>query len=102
MVIEHNLHVIKQADWVVDLGPEGGERGESSSSRALPKHLVARGRGHTARHLRRILPRAQWRHCLTAFRSICYHRQSWQGTRMTRSGAGSGWCLPGPWRSPSP
>ena len=37
LVIEHNLDVIKQADWLVDLGPEGGEAGERSSRRARPK-----------------------------------------------------------------
>jgi excinuclease ABC subunit A len=57
VVIEHNLHVIKQADWVVDLGPEGGEKGGKVVFEGTPEQLVARGRGHTARHLRRILPR---------------------------------------------
>ena len=57
VVIEHNLHVIKQADWVIDLGPEGGERGGKLVFQGTPEDLVARGRGHTARHLRRILPR---------------------------------------------
>jgi excinuclease ABC subunit A len=59
VVIEHNLHVIKQADWVVDLGPEGGRRGGEVVFQGTPEELVARGRGHTARHLRRIMPRAQ-------------------------------------------
>jgi excinuclease ABC subunit A len=57
VVIEHNLHVIKQADWVIDLGPEGGDRGGKLVFEGTPEDLVARGRGHTARHLRRILPR---------------------------------------------
>jgi excinuclease ABC subunit A len=59
VVIEHNLHVIKQADWVVDLGPEGGDRGGEVVFQGTPEALVASGRGHTARHLRRIMPRAQ-------------------------------------------
>jgi excinuclease ABC subunit A len=59
VVIEHNLHVIKQADWVVDLGPEGGEKGGNLVFQGTPEALVAHGRGHTARHLRRILPPAQ-------------------------------------------
>jgi excinuclease ABC subunit A len=58
-VIEHNLHVIKQADWVVDLGPEGGDRGGEVVFQGTPEALVAGGRGHTARHLRRIMPGAQ-------------------------------------------
>jgi excinuclease ABC subunit A len=59
VVIEHNLHVIKQADWIVDLGPEGGEKGGELVFQGTPEALVARGRGHTARHLRRVMPRAQ-------------------------------------------
>jgi excinuclease ABC subunit A len=59
VVIEHNLHVMKQADWIVDLGPEGGDKGGKLVFQGTPEALVAHGRGHTARHLRRILPRAQ-------------------------------------------
>jgi excinuclease ABC subunit A len=59
VVIEHNLHVIKQADWIVDLGPEGGHKGGELVFQGSPEALVARGRGHTARHLRRVMPRAQ-------------------------------------------
>jgi excinuclease ABC subunit A len=59
VVIEHNLHVIKQADWVVDLGPEGGEDGGRVVFQGTPEGLVASGRGHTARHLRRVMPRAE-------------------------------------------
>jgi len=59
VVIEHNLHVIKQADWVVDLGPEGGEAGGEVVFQGTPEALVGQGRGHTAEHLRRILPGRQ-------------------------------------------
>jgi len=59
VVIEHNLHVIKQADWVVDLGPEGGDRGGEVVFQGTPEALVASGRGHTARHLGRIMPGTQ-------------------------------------------
>jgi excinuclease ABC subunit A len=59
VVIEHNLHVIKQADWIVDLGPEGGDKGGDLVFQGTPEALVAHGRGHTARHLRRIMPPAQ-------------------------------------------
>ena len=57
VVIEHNLHVIKQADWVIDLGPEGGAEGGEIVFQGTPEELVSRGRGHTSRHLRRIFPR---------------------------------------------
>jgi excinuclease ABC subunit A len=59
VVIEHNLQVIKQADWIVDLGPEGGEKGGRVVFQGTPEALVAHGHGHTARHLRRIMPRAE-------------------------------------------
>jgi excinuclease ABC subunit A len=55
IVIEHNLHVIKQADWVIDLGPEGGEAGGSVVFAGTPEALAADGRGHTARYLRSVL-----------------------------------------------
>jgi excinuclease ABC subunit A len=59
IVIEHNLHVIKQADWVIDLGPEGGEAGGSVVFAGTPEALAADGRGHTARYLRSVLVPAQ-------------------------------------------
>jgi excinuclease ABC subunit A len=55
VVIEHNVHVIKQADWVVDLGPEGGEGGGRVVFQGTPEALVEQGAGHTARHLRAVL-----------------------------------------------
>ena len=44
LVIEHNLDVIKQADWIIDLGPEGGEAGGEVIATGTPEE-VARGRG---------------------------------------------------------
>ena len=55
VVIEHNLHVIKQADWVIDLGPEGGEAGGHVVFQGTPEALAARGASHTARYLRSVL-----------------------------------------------
>jgi len=52
VVIEHNLDVIKRADWVVDLGPDGGTDGGEIVFEGTPEALVASGRGFTARHLR--------------------------------------------------
>ena len=52
LVIEHNLDVIKQADWVIDLGPEGGEEGGHVLFEGTPEALAAHGEGHTARYLR--------------------------------------------------
>jgi excinuclease ABC subunit A len=59
VVIEHNLHVMKQADWVIDLGPEGGEEGGEVVFQGTPEGLAAQGRGHTARYLRTVLNRAE-------------------------------------------
>ena len=59
IVIEHNLHVIKQADWVIDLGPEGGEAGGHVLFQGTPEALAAHGKGHTARYLRPVLGRAE-------------------------------------------
>jgi excinuclease ABC subunit A len=59
VVIEHNLHVIKQADWVIDLGPEGGEAGGEVVFQGTPEALAAHGKGHTARYLRTVLDRAE-------------------------------------------
>jgi excinuclease ABC subunit A len=59
VVIEHNLHVVKQADWVIDLGPEGGAEGGSLVFQGTPEALAASGRGHTARYLRSVLERIE-------------------------------------------
>jgi excinuclease ABC subunit A len=59
IVIEHNLHVIKQADWVIDLGPEGGEAGGEVVFQGTPEALAAHGKGHTARYIRSVLGQAE-------------------------------------------
>ena len=52
VVIEHNLDVIKTADWIVDLGPEGGEGGGKIVAQGTPEQLAKRGaNSHTARAL---------------------------------------------------
>jgi excinuclease ABC subunit A len=52
LVIEHNMDVVKQADWVIDLGPEGGEAGGHLVFQGTPEALVAHGGGATSRYLR--------------------------------------------------
>jgi excinuclease ABC subunit A len=58
VVIEHNLDVIAEADWVVDLGPEGGDGGGEIVTEGTPEHVVSeRARSHTGRHLAPVLAR---------------------------------------------
>jgi excinuclease ABC subunit A len=56
LVIEHNLDVIKQADWIVDLGPEGGEAGGEVIATGTPEEVAAVERSATGQFLREILP----------------------------------------------
>jgi excinuclease ABC subunit A len=56
LVIEHNLDVIKQADWVVDLGPEGGEEGGEVIAVGTPEEIAQVEGSFTGRFLREILP----------------------------------------------
>ncbi len=57
VVIEHNLEVIKTADWVLDLGPEGGDGGGEVVAQGTPEDVVRIGKGHTARFLKEVLER---------------------------------------------
>jgi excinuclease ABC subunit A len=58
VVIEHNLDVIKTADWVVDLGPEGGDRGGLIIAEGTPETVAEHATSHTARYLKPMLERA--------------------------------------------
>ncbi|HEY6882039.1 MAG TPA: excinuclease ABC subunit UvrA, partial [Polyangiales bacterium] len=55
LVIEHNLDVIKCADWVVDLGPEGGERGGQLIAEGTPEVVARNKSSHTGRFLAPLL-----------------------------------------------
>jgi excinuclease ABC subunit A len=55
VVIEHNLDVIKTADWIIDLGPEGGAGGGSIIATGTPEQIAAQTRGHTGRFLRKCI-----------------------------------------------
>ena len=57
VVIEHNLDVIKTADWIIDLGPEGGHRGGEIIAVGTPEQIAANERSHTGRFLRPLLER---------------------------------------------
>ena len=57
VVIEHNLDVIKTADWIVDLGPEGGHRGGTIIATGTPEHIATLDHSWTGRFLRPLLER---------------------------------------------
>jgi excinuclease ABC subunit A len=55
VVIEHNLDVIKTADWLIDMGPEGGAGGGSIVAVGVPETVAANPASHTGRYLRPLL-----------------------------------------------
>src|SRR4029079_18214643 len=55
LVIEHNLDVIKTADWIVDLGPEGGDRGGRIIAEGTPEKVAKVKESATAEYLARVL-----------------------------------------------
>ncbi|MGA2246856.1 MAG: excinuclease ABC subunit UvrA [Verrucomicrobiota bacterium] len=55
LVIEHNLDVIKTADWIIDLGPEGGADGGQIVAEGPPEKIVRCGASHTGRYLKSVL-----------------------------------------------
>jgi excinuclease ABC subunit A len=59
IVIEHNLDVIKCADWVIDLGPEAGDRGGKTVAQGTPEVVAACPNSHTGCFLKTVLPRPQ-------------------------------------------
>ena len=52
IVIEHNLDVIKMADYIIDMGPEGGKGGGTVVAQGTPEEIVAQGKGYTAKYLK--------------------------------------------------
>jgi excinuclease ABC subunit A len=56
VVIEHNLHVVKTADWVIDLGPEGGDAGGGIVVEGTPEEVAKKTGSYTAQHLAPLLP----------------------------------------------
>jgi excinuclease ABC subunit A len=55
VVIEHNIDVIKAADYVIDLGPEGGEHGGRIVATGTPEEIAQVEQSHTGRYLRALL-----------------------------------------------
>ena len=82
LVIEHNLDVIKQADWLVDLGPEGGEAAARSSPSGTPEEVAAVDGSYTGRFLRPLLERA---------RAVGQQREPGEGARSRSVNWGDRW-----------
>jgi excinuclease ABC subunit A len=59
VVIEHQLDVIKTADWIIDLGPEGGERGGAVVASGTPEQILRNNKSYTAQALRKMLSKGR-------------------------------------------
>ena len=66
VVIEHNLDVIKTADWIVDMGPEGGDGGGRIVAAGTPEHVAQAPDSHTGRYLAEVLTRTNGRSILSS------------------------------------
>jgi excinuclease ABC subunit A len=55
IIIEHNLDVIKTADWLIDMGPEGGEGGGTVVASGTPEAIAKCKQSHTGHYLKRLL-----------------------------------------------
>ena len=55
VVIEHNLHVIKTADYILDMGPEGGDKGGTLVASGTPEQVAACPESYTGQYLRPLL-----------------------------------------------
>ena len=58
IVIEHNLDVIKTADWVIDMGPEGGDGGGQLVAKGTPEEISQVDASHTGRYLKPMILKA--------------------------------------------
>ncbi len=57
IIIEHNLDIIKIADYIIDLGPEGGDKGGKVVAKGTPEEIILSKKSHTARYLKEVLDR---------------------------------------------
>ena len=55
VVIEHNLDVIKTADWIIDLGPDGGDQGGTLVATGTPEHVAKQTHSYTGQYLKGML-----------------------------------------------
>jgi excinuclease ABC subunit A len=57
IVIEHNLEVVKTADWIIDMGPEGGDAGGEVVAQGTPEQIARNPKSYTGQHLKPVLAR---------------------------------------------
>ena len=55
VVIEHNLDIIKSSDWIIDLGPEGGDNGGTIIAEGTPESIMKNKKSYTGKYLKRII-----------------------------------------------
>ena len=55
IVIEHNLDVIRCSDWIIDLGPDGGDKGGEIIAEGIPEDVAKNPNSHTAKYLKKVL-----------------------------------------------
>ena len=55
IVIEHNLDIIKSSDWIIDLGPEGGENGGNIIAEGLPEEIINNKNSYTGKFLKKYI-----------------------------------------------
>jgi excinuclease ABC subunit A len=55
LIIEHNLDVIKSADWIIDLGPEGGDKGGYLVAEGTPRDVAKVKKSYTGQYLKKVL-----------------------------------------------
>ncbi len=59
LVIEHNLDVIKSSDWIIDLGPEGGDKGGYLVAEGTPRQVAKVKNSHTGKYLAKIFDKVK-------------------------------------------
>ncbi|HPH54122.1 MAG TPA: ABC transporter ATP-binding protein, partial [Bacteroidales bacterium] len=55
LIIEHNLDVIKSVDWIIDLGPEGGDKGGYLVAEGTPRDITKSTKSYTGKYLKQVL-----------------------------------------------
>ena len=87
LVIEHNLEVIKCADWIIDLGPEAGDEGGEVVAVGTPEQIAKVGDSHTGRFLKRVLTRASGRPAVIPSEAERSRGIPWQDSKTNAAGS---------------